>query len=101
MPAERHHIVEEIIAGLDGLTLKQIETIARAVRELRIPVEYTPGSETSLVDKNFIEEMSNLLSLHHSNHEEPLNKQRFEYVMKRGFIAQGHSAAELNPAPGE
>jgi hypothetical protein len=98
---DQKSLIEEIIAGLNGLTRKQLETIARAVGDLHIPVEFIPGGGGSFVDSEFSEEMSNLLALHHSNHEEALNKQRFEYVLKRCLIAQGHEAADLNPNPGE
>lgn len=45
--------------------------------------------------------MSNLLSLHHSTNESPLNKKPFEYAIKQCLIAQGYAEADLNPRPGE
>ncbi|MFD8546781.1 hypothetical protein [Streptomyces sp. NPDC059649] len=101
MSSDRERVTNEITSGLNHLSMRQLETVASMVKSLNIPVQFIPGSGVDIVDEAFAEEMSNLLSLHHSNHEAPLNKKPFEYAMKRCLIAQGHNEADLNPAPGE
>jgi len=44
--------------------------------------------------------MSNLLTVHHALHEEPLSKKSFEYLFKQCLGAAGISA-RLNPNPGD
>ncbi|MGI5165578.1 hypothetical protein ACQEU3_14570 [Spirillospora sp. CA-253888] len=97
---QRADVIDEIVSGLRLLTQKQLELVAGMVKSFHIPVDYFPGQSTKIVDEVFAEEMSNQLSLHHSSQESPLNKKPFEYVMKQCLIAQGHSEADLNPAPG-
>ncbi|MEV0150353.1 MULTISPECIES: hypothetical protein [unclassified Nonomuraea] len=101
MTDSKQAIIDDIHAGLFLLTPRQLETVAAMVRSLGITVQFIPGNNVGIVEERFAEEMANLLSLHHSNHEAPLNKKPFEYVMKRCLIAQGHNEADLNPAPGE
>ncbi|MFD3487582.1 hypothetical protein [Streptomyces sp. NPDC058665] len=101
MISDRELVTQRIISGLEVLSLRQLQTVASMVRNLHIPVQFIAGTGAGIVDSVFAEEMSNLLSLHHSNHEAPLNKKPFEYAMKRCLIAQGHQEADLNPAPGE
>jgi hypothetical protein len=101
MTDSKQAVIDEIASGLRLLTQRQLETVAAMVRSLGIKVQFIPGSSSEIVDERFAEEMANLLSLHHSNHESPLNKKPFEYVVKRCLIAQGHDEAELNPTPGE
>lgn len=101
MSSDRTRVTHEIISGLDPLSMRQLETVASMIKSLHIPVQFTSGTGVGIVDVSFAEEMSNLLSLHHSHHEAPLNKKPFEYAMKRCLIAQGHDEADLNPAPGE
>ncbi|MDI3402678.1 hypothetical protein [Streptomyces cavernicola] len=101
MNSDRERVTKEITSGLNHLSMRQLETVASMVKSLNIPVQFIPGSSADIVDEAFAEEMSNLLSLHHSNHEAPLNKKPFEYAMKRCLITQGHNEADLNPAPGE
>ena len=55
--------------------------------------------DSDLVDDAFSETLANSLLLHHAIHEEPLNKESFEYVMKGCAEAGGHFA-ELNPGRG-
>jgi len=101
MAIDRKQIFSEIVAGLDLLTERQLKTVAAMVKSLHIPVDFLPAEASDIVDGRFAEEMSNLLSLHHSNHESPLKKEAFEYVMKQCLIAQGHLESDLNPRPGE
>jgi Type II site-specific deoxyribonuclease len=98
---DRDQILSEITAGLEYLTHRQLQTVAAMVRSLHIPVEFVPAKASEIVDQRFAEEMANLLSLHHSNHEPPLNKKPFEYAMKQCLIAQGYLESDLNPKPGE
>lgn len=60
----------------------------------------TIGQYSDLVEEKFSETMSNLLTLHHALHEEPLNKKSFEYLFKQCLAAAGYSA-RLNPRPGD
>jgi Type II site-specific deoxyribonuclease len=99
--SEPKQVTEEIIAGLDSLTSRQLVIVAAMVKQLNIPVNFTPAEGSNVVDPMFAEEMSNLLSLHHSTHESPLKKEPFEYAFKQCLIAQGHAEADLNPRPGE
>lgn len=101
MAEDRDQILNEITTGLDHLTQRQLQTVAAMVKSLHIPVEFMPGEGSNIVDQRFADEMSNLLSLHHSNHESPLNKKPFEYAMKQCLIAQGYLESDLNPRPGE
>lgn len=101
MTNDKQAIIEEILSGLLLLTQRQLETVAAMVTSLGTAVQFIPGKSSEIVDEKFAEEMANLLSLHHSNHEAPLNKKPFEYVVKRCLIAQGYDEADLNPAPGE
>ncbi|MGW5350320.1 hypothetical protein ACWERV_07350 [Streptomyces sp. NPDC004031] len=101
MRSDRERVTNDITNGLDALSLRQLNTVASVVKSFHIPVQFIAGTESSIVDIPFAEEMRNLLSLHHSNHEEPLSKKPFEYVIKRCLITQGHDEADLNPAPGE
>lgn len=55
--------------------------------------------DSDLVDDAFAETLANSLLLHHAIHEEPLNKESFEYVMKGCAQASGQTA-ELNPGRG-
>lgn len=55
--------------------------------------------DSDLVDDAFAETLANSLLLHHAVHEEPLNKESFEYVMKGCAEASGRTA-ELNPGRG-
>ncbi|MFE9285978.1 hypothetical protein [Streptomyces olivaceus] len=98
---DRDEVTQSIIGALEPLSLRQLHTVESVVKGLHIPVQFIPGPATSMVDTPFAEEMSTLLSIHHSNHEAPLNKKPFEYALKRCLVAQGHPESELNPAPGE
>jgi hypothetical protein len=55
--------------------------------------------DSDLVDDAFSDTLANSLLLHHAIHEEPLNKESFEYVVKGCAEAGGHSA-QLNPGRG-
>lgn len=101
MSIDRKRVTNEIVSGLDLLSMRQLETVASIVKSLRIPVKFNPHSGSNIVDDSFADEMSNLLSLHHANHEAPLSKKPFEYVIKRCLIARGYDESDLNPAPGE
>ena len=100
MTNDDEDIVKEIMEGLQVLSPRQLFIVARMVRHLHVPVTYIPTGASGVVDERFAEEMSNLLSLHHSTHESPLSKKPFEYVIKQCLIAQGHAEADLNPKPG-
>ncbi|MFJ6179361.1 hypothetical protein [Streptomyces sp. NPDC092295] len=101
MSSDRERVTNEITRGLEALSMRQLGTVASVVKSLHVPVQFHSGPGVDIVDASFAEEMANLLSLHHSNHEAPLNKKPFEYAMKRCLIAQGHNEADLNPTPGE
>lgn len=101
MATDRKQVLSEIVTGLDFLTPRQLRTVAAMVKSLHIPVQFIPAEASDIVDGRFAEEMSNLLSLHHSNHESPLSKKPFEYAMKQCLIAQGYLESDLNPRPGE
>ncbi|WP_146776739.1 hypothetical protein [Parafrankia sp. Ea1.12] len=98
-PAERP-VHEALSAALAGLSASQLSLIASIAQALQVPAESSIGPHTDIVDDVFSETMSNLLTVHHALHEEPLNKKSFEYLFKQCLTATGHAAA-LNSRPGD
>jgi hypothetical protein len=70
----------------------------RMAEALTVPADVV-RYDSDLVDDAFAETLANSLLLHHAIHEEPLNKESFEYVMKGCAEASGKTA-ELNPGRG-
>jgi hypothetical protein len=101
MASNREKTINEITAGLKLLTPRQLQIVAAMVRTLDVPADFVPSGDSTIVDVQFAEEMSNILMVHHSGHESPLNKKSFEYAIKQCLIAQGYLDADLNPRPGE
>lgn len=80
------------------LTPRRRALLLRMAEALTAPAA-VQRHDSDLVDDAFSETLANSLLLHHAIHEEPLNKESFEYVMKGCALAGGHSA-ELNPGRG-
>jgi hypothetical protein len=87
--------LDQLLRTLDAGKLVLLERMAEA---LAVPV-VVDRRESDLVDDAFADSFSNFLLLHHAVHEEPLNKEAFEYVLKGCALAGGHSA-EINPHRG-
>jgi hypothetical protein len=87
------------LSGLSELTETQLVLVQSVVDALNVPISFQGGDSSTFVDSRFAETMANFLVLHHSLHEEPLNKKPFEYVFKQCLISQG-TPAELNNNPG-
>ncbi|SEL98763.1 hypothetical protein SAMN04515665_12533 [Blastococcus sp. DSM 46786] len=85
---------------LTGLTETQLNILASMAEAMRVPVDVSDTDGSDLASVTFIEAMSNLLTLHHAQHEEPLNKKSFEYLFKTCLIASGRPA-QMNPSPGD
>lgn len=90
----------EVSGLLAKLSARQLSIIASMARALQVPVVATIGRHSDIVDETFSETISNLLTMHHALHEEPLNKKSFEYLFKQCLTAGGRSA-HLNPNPGD
>jgi Type II site-specific deoxyribonuclease len=80
------------------LTPRRRALLLRMAEALTVPADVV-RYDSDLVDDAFSETLANSLLLHHAIHEEPLNKESFEYVMKGCAEAAGHEA-ELNPGRG-
>jgi hypothetical protein len=83
---------------LARLTPRRRALLLRMAEALTAPA-VIQRHDSDLVDDPFSETLANSLLLHHAIHEEPLNKESFEYVMKGCAEAGGHFA-ELNPGRG-
>ena len=83
---------------LARLTPRRRALLLRMAEALTVPADVV-RYDSDLVDDAFAETLANSLLLHHAIHEEPLNKESFEYVMKGCAQASG-KVAELNPGRG-
>jgi restriction endonuclease SmaI-like protein len=90
----------DLSCQLARLSPSQIALIASMARALEVPVKAAINPTSDIVDEAFSEAVSNLLTLHHALHEEPLNKKSFEYLFKQCLTASGRQA-RLNPNPGD
>jgi len=88
----------EFTGVLAQLTPRRRALLLRMAEALTAPA-VIQRHDSDLVDDAFSEALANSLLLHHAIHEEPLNKESFEYVMKGCAEAGGHFA-ELNPGRG-
>lgn len=89
----------QVLAGVfEQLTPRRRALVLRMAEALTVPADVEPH-DSDLVDAAFSETLANSFLLHHAIHEEPLNKESFEYVMKGCAEAGGHVAA-LNPGRG-
>lgn len=99
MPADlRPDGLTEFSGVLDRLTPRRRALLLRMAEALTAPAA-VERHDSDLVDDAFSDTLANSLLLHHAIHEEPLNKESFEYVMKGCAEAGGHFA-ELNPGRG-
>lgn len=92
--------VADLRPVLETLTSTQLALVLSMARAMQIPVVVSDTADSDIVDDVFAETMSNLLTLHHALHEEPLNKKSFEYLLKQCLVASGRPAV-INPAPGD
>ncbi|MGY4712946.1 hypothetical protein ACXDF8_25935 [Mycolicibacterium sp. CBM1] len=92
--------VSDLGPVLQTLTPTQLALVLSMARAMQVPVTVSDTSDSDIIDDVFAETMSNLLTLHHALHEEPLNKKSFEYLFKQCLVASGHPA-EINPTPGD
>ncbi|MDT0419436.1 hypothetical protein RM574_28560 [Streptomyces sp. DSM 41982] len=97
MDVDLKHIHDRIVAGLDGLEVRQLAAIESVVRNMHRKIEFRPGNVRDLVSDAFRDEMALFLVVHHALHERALNKENFEYVFKQCLIASGDPKARLNP----
>jgi hypothetical protein len=88
----------EFTGVLAQLTPRRRALLLRMAEALTAPA-IVQRHDSDLVDDAFSDTLANSLLLHHAIHEEPLNKESFEYVMKGSAEAGGHFA-ELNPGRG-
>lgn len=89
-----------LVPLLKQLTPTQLVLLESMARAMLVPVDTSIRDDSDIASPLFVEAMSNILSLHHALHEEPLNKKAFEYMLKQCFLAVGQDA-ELNSAPGD
>lgn len=61
-----------------------------------ISIEFIPGINSELVDKQFSDEMSRYLGLHHGLHRERIDAKLFIFIMWRCFLVQGYGDARLS-----
>lgn len=90
----------EIATQLTKLSPNQLSLVASIAHALQVPVDTTMDPNSDIVDETFSETISNLLTVHHALHEEPLNKKSFEYLFKQ-CLTKGGDSARLNSNPGE
>ncbi len=90
----------EIAIQLTNLSANQLSLVSSIAHALQIPVDTTISPHSDIVDETFSETISNLLTVHHALHEEPLSKKSFEYLFKQ-CLTKGGRPARLNPNPGD
>lgn len=91
---------DDLDRGLETLSPEKLKLVLSVVKALNAPVAFTPGHRSDVVNEAFVAAMSDSLVLHHSLHEEALNKKPFEYVFRKCLLAQGNVDARLNQSPG-
>lgn len=92
----RQERVERLIAAIPSLSDHRLQLIDRVIRVFTLPRDFWRSQDSALISDRVLEDLGDVLRLHHCFSREPFSKDKFEYALENVLRTNGIDAVLAN-----